>query len=85
MPYIKQAQRVGLYTTPRTHAASPGELNYQFTRTILDYIDSMGLNYQTINDVVGALENAKAEFCRRIAAPYEDIKIKDNGDVYEAR
>lgn len=40
------------------------------------------LNYQMINDVMGALESAKLEFYRRIAVPYEETKRKDNGDVY---
>jgi hypothetical protein len=33
-------------------------------------------------DVVGALECAKLELYRRLAAPYEDQKIKLNGDAY---
>ena len=41
-----------------------------------------GLNYQTCNDVMGALEGAKAEFYRRVVGPYEDQKIEENGDVY---
>ena len=39
-------------------------------------------NYQAINDIVGAVEGAKLEFVRRIVNPYEDKKIKENGDVY---
>ncbi|WP_439397023.1 DUF6899 family protein [Bradyrhizobium sp. PMVTL-01] len=35
-----------------------------------------------MNDVLGALDGAKAEFYRRVAAPYEDAKIADSGDVY---
>lgn len=61
---------------------APGELNYVFTKTLLDYLKEKGLSYQTINDIVGALEGAKAEFQRRVVAPYEDTKIQENGDVY---
>ena len=32
--------------------------------------------------VIGALECAKLELYRRIAAPYEDTKIQENGEVY---
>lgn len=39
-------------------------------------------NYQGINDIIGALEGAKAEFQRRKVADYEDTKIAENGDVY---
>ena len=35
-----------------------------------------------IRSACGALECAKLEFARRIVAPYEDAKIKENGDVY---
>lgn len=33
-------------------------------------------------DIQGALECCKLEFYRRVAVPYEDRKIKLNGDVY---
>ena len=35
-------------------------------------------------NLVGVLECAKLELYRRLAAPYEDLKIEDNGDVYNA-
>lgn len=38
--------------------------------------------YQDINDIMGAIEGAKLEFYRRIAAPYENEKITENGDVW---
>lgn len=79
MPYIDQETRSDL---PVPHPRSPGELNYVFTAAIVDYLMAVGLGYQTINDVVGALEGAKLEFYRRVAAPYEDTKIEQNGDVY---
>jgi hypothetical protein len=33
-------------------------------------------------DAVGAIECCKLEFYRRVAVPYEERKIKTNGDVY---
>lgn len=80
MPYIKEFRREDL-AQGRSMMGS-GELNYKITLVIIDYMNAKGLNYQTINDIVGALEGAKAEFYRRVAAPYEDDKIKENGDVY---
>ena len=80
MPYIEDWQREELEFRPAT---TPGELNYIFTKAINDYIDQCRmLNYNVINNVVGALEGAKLEFYRRVAAPYEDTKIEENGDVY---
>jgi len=60
---------------------NPGELNFVITGIIDEYL-SGDFSYQAINDVVGALECAKMELYRRVAAPYEDKKIEENGDVY---
>lgn len=80
MPYIKSFNRIGL-DEGDTNPVGPGELNYLFTRIARDYYNYHG-GYQAINDIIGALEGAKLEFYRRIAAPYEDAKIEENGDVY---
>jgi hypothetical protein len=79
MPYIKQEDRQHLaYGNIPT---SPGELNYEITNLIKLYWNDHP-NYQGINDILGALEGAKLEFYRRVVVPYEDTKIKENGDVY---
>lgn len=59
-----------------------GELNYMITRMVDQYLKDKKLSYASINEVIGVLECAKLELYRRIAAPYEDIKISQNGDVY---
>ena len=86
MPYIRSIDRDRLdYITDtilNTGITSAGEMNYLFTIIANEYLNRNGKNYQYINDVVGALEGAKQEFYRRVAAPYEDIKITENGDVY---
>lgn len=58
-----------------------GELNYVITLICQYYTKNKGLRYQQINDVLGALDGASKEYYRRIAAKYEDKKIKSNGDV----
>lgn len=58
-----------------------GELNYTFYRLIKEYLKNRGTNYQNMNDIVGALDNCKDEFRRRIQHEYEDGKIEQNGDV----
>jgi hypothetical protein len=80
MPYIEPHRRAILGRSPAP--ADAGELNYAITKIIADYIKEHGLRYQRINDVLGALEGAKFEFYRRVVVPYEDTKIKGNGDVY---
>lgn len=80
MPYIKTQARLDLQSG--RNAETAGELNYAITRVATQYVFDKGLSYQVINDIIGALEGAKAEFYRRVAAPYEDTKIKENGDCY---
>jgi hypothetical protein len=55
-----------------------GELNYIVTKILKGVYP---LRYYHINKAIGVLECAKLEFYRRVAAPYEDIKIKESGDV----
>jgi len=85
MPYISQRTRNEFvldrgFSLPYT-IENPGELNYLITELVKVY-RATNHGYQAINDIIGALEGAKLEFYRRIAAPYEDLKIEGNGDVY---
>lgn len=84
MPYISDADarkfEEGLEALPP--AGTAGELNYLFTLIALAYVKAHGLRYAVLNDVMGALTGAQAEFNRRMVAPYEDGAIKRNGDVY---
>lgn len=84
MPYIKQEDRVKFQTTIPV-PESAGELNYLFTILAKSYWRFRGQNYQAFNDIIGALEGCKLELYRRMVAPYEDTKIEENGDVYNAR
>jgi len=81
MPYIKQSDRDELDHQLRG-LRNAGELNYEITKLIQIYLDEARFNYQGMNDVLGALEGAKLEFYARVVRPYEDEKIKENGDVY---
>lgn len=81
MPYITQTRRDALKEDGLL-TENPGELNYFFTMMAKDYLDRKGLSYQTLNDVIGALECCKQELYRRVAVPYENNKLSVNGDVY---
>lgn len=81
MPYIKQNTRETL-NSDTVVPANAGELNYKITTKIFQYFEANGGTYQQVNDILGALEGAKLEFYRRVVAPYEDFKMKENGDVY---
>lgn len=77
MPYIKAEDRARAEHDPKT----AGELNYAITMLVKGYVKE-GLSYQRINDIMGALEGAKLEMYRRVAVPYENAKMAENGDVW---
>lgn len=81
MPYIRSDRR-RILDEKYWEAATPGELNYLITNICTEYAAKHTHGYAVYNDIIGALECAKQEFYRRVVVPYEDIKIKENGDVY---
>lgn len=87
MPYIKPTNRtkyeatlrelIGVLKSLPTEEVD-GEMNYVVTKILKEVYP---LRYFQINRAVGVLECIKLEFYRRVAAPYEDAKIKESGDV----
>lgn len=86
MPYISPAKnrRVELDPCRAEVALNEGELNFQISMLMNQYLTENGLNYGNLGDCTAACENAAAELRRRLMAPYEDEKIRENGDVYES-
>jgi hypothetical protein len=93
MPYIEQRERDILDPSIDVLADKirclngsgtgfAGMLNYAFTRLSLKTMP--GKRYWTIALVIGTIICTALEFYRRLAAPYEDEKIKQNGGVYDA-
>ena len=89
MPYILKEDRDALdYAifdiTARILAkdGTAGRMNYCISSMINMMIEKKGLSYSNVNEIIGALECIKLELYRRVAAPYEDLKIEENGDVY---
>jgi hypothetical protein len=98
MPYINEEERIELDTQidnmilairdNKTNLNNPhdfsnylGRINYCFSRII--YGVMRDVSYRNIAMVTGVLENIKQEYYRRVAEPYEDIKIRQNGDIKE--
>ena len=96
MPYIKKEQREELepelgaliqkiMNMPEFHSnGRAGILNYVIT----DILDSCfgplsDAKYKDYNEAIGMLECCKLEFYRKAAAPYEDMKEKQNGKVLD--
>ena len=55
-----------------------GNINYVITRLLKK---CYGNNYAELNDAMGLLSCITHEFYRKIAAPYEDQKEFDNGQI----
>lgn len=91
MPYIKESKRhildphiktlhrelVGMEADDEWNNME-GNINYLITALLRRIY---GKSYAEINAAVGMLECCKLEHYRTIAAPYEDQKKHDNGDV----
>lgn len=92
MPYVKPGTRRSfiesrarqiVHEPSGAHLA--GELNLAVTSIIDEWLCMhKRVGYFEINEAIGVLECAKLELYRRIAAPYEDGKKEENGDVYKA-
>jgi hypothetical protein len=88
----------GLPEFGRDKAKAVGILNYTISKLLhltfirlsnFDYASELKeggkllpLSYADYNSIIGVLECAKLEIYRRTAAPYEDEKIEQNGDVF---
>jgi hypothetical protein len=90
MPYIQQDERkrydkdiinlVENLVDHRRGEASVGEVNYVISSIIWELFECRK-SYTTANNLMGVLECVKQEFYRKQVAPYEDKKIKENGDI----
>ena len=86
MPYIRKEDReyidAGLaVVTGRINTA--GELNYTIVQLIQSWLKrNGGVSYSNLNSIHGVLSCVDKEIYRRVTAPYEDQKSKENGDVF---
>lgn len=90
MPYIDKEDRQRLDSAVESAIMalggkpiekSLGDLNYLISRVAAGLIREP--SYSKIAMVTGVLENVKQELYRRMASPYEDKKIAENGDIKE--
>ena len=84
MPYIAKSDRVKFKEDISEIASkieTDGELNYVISRICHEFIKTHGKRYSTLNTVHGVLNCVDKELYRRITSPYEDEKIKQNGDI----
>ena len=88
MPYIPKEERKELdelssaLITQLRNGNFRGRLNYFISSVAQGLITANGVSYSFVNDFIGVLECVKLELYRRVASPYEDSKIIENGDVF---
>ncbi len=91
MPYTPQERRQELYPLISKVAGEiqaavesgigkrGGEVNF----VICSLVDMLyDRNYTELSAAISDVECAKLEIYRRLLAPYEDVKILENGDVF---
>ncbi|MBE0427743.1 MAG: hypothetical protein IBX72_14005 [Nitrospirae bacterium] len=82
MPYVRPGRRLELdsiVSHMAEHLKLDGDLNYVLFGYCRRHVKPSYNNYKNF---IGELNEAVAEIRRRMLAPYEDEKIKENGDVY---
>lgn len=85
MPYISEERRERIQLP---YVSDVGELTFVVDKLAEELLwketgyDWDKVSYELLAKIDGALGLAQAEFRRRIVAPYEDVKIEKNGDVF---
>jgi len=82
MPYIKQDKRNKLNIIvdlmKSSNIKADGDLNYILYKYCRTYIYQ---SYNEYKNFIAELNECGEEIRRRLLAPYEDIKITENGDI----
>jgi len=82
MPYIKQKDRPKMNMVVDVMrfqgVKADGKLNYVLYKLCKDDVEPSYNNYKNF---IGELRQCATEIERRLLAEYEDLKIKENGDV----
>lgn len=90
MPYINRNERQQYQEIlsrlaaliPADRAKRPGHMNYAIS-LLINKVYGPALRYADHNEVVGLLNCVQQEFYRRFTAPYEDLKIEEQGDLQD--
>ena len=82
MPYLQDPTHRDRLILGEDLPQNGGDLNFMICDLVESFLYRKGLTYANINECAGAIECAKLEIYRRIAAPYENGKATQNGDVF---
>ncbi len=84
MPYITRDRRK-VFDKALAELASEvnneGELNYCIYKLSMLIAERIGHSYSNLSMCSSAMEHAKLEWYRKVLGPYEDVKIRQNGDI----
>ena len=86
MPYTKKEDRTGAIKNSiailSQEIKNKGDLNYTICELTAQLIlKTGGMGYTNISNWIDGVHGAERELTRRLLNPYEDLKIKENGDV----
>jgi len=95
MPYIKPKDRTSHITSEHkvsrqdigiafaAACRNGGDIQYILAVALNEYMKQRNFRYEILESVMGALKGAEREFYTRVVKPYEDLKIVENGGVYD--
>jgi hypothetical protein len=82
MPYVKQERRTELdfvvEAMARADVKADGDLNYILFKYCKYFVKP---SYNNFKNFCGEIHQAATEIERRLLAPYEDLKEKENGPI----
>jgi uncharacterized protein DUF6899 len=88
MPYLTQDDRLKfnrLLIELGEQLQTSGELNYCIARLTMEFLKKIRgpqVTYHDLSRIHGVLQDVANEYYRKVMAPYEDNKEKENGEVF---
>lgn len=82
MPYIpvERAQQLAQQHNLSDEALRPGDIAWAVSEDIAAYLERNGVSFETLNAMVGVLDNVKNELQSRLINYYERNKRNNGGD-----
>ena len=85
MPYTKNYRRHHIHEFIKDmipYVKEKGDLNYAICELVGELcLRDGGIGYTSTSNWIDCVHDAEQELRRRLLNPYEDLKIKENGDI----
>lgn len=84
MPYInpdraKRLRPPGAQLDTTDEYLKPGDVAWAISEDVAAYLRQNGVSFETLNAMIGVLENVKEELRLRIVDDYEQMKLNNGG------